>query len=73
MKSVDVNRDGLLDLNFSGIVASYCTGLEKGYGRTDRKLLKLDKINYSFILHQSNENIFKYTGKYKDSICNLFQ
>jgi hypothetical protein len=69
-KNVDVNNDGLLDLNFSGEVASYCKGLESGHGRNDRPPVKIDKINFSFLLEGRNDLKYKFNDK-KDSVCNL--
>jgi hypothetical protein len=37
-KNIDTNNDGLMDLNFSGNLLSFCEGLENGYGREDKNL-----------------------------------
>lgn len=40
----DFNKDGTLDLIFTGKVLYFCKGLEFGYGRKDRKPLKEHSI-----------------------------
>lgn len=72
-KNTDINNDGLLDINFSGEVASYCKGLETGYGRNDRAPVELNKINFTFILKDIKDNYFEYDFPLKDSICNLIK
>ena len=72
-KNIDVNNDGILDVNFSGEVASYCKGLETGYGRNDRAPIGLSKINFSFVLKSENNNHFKCELLSKDSVCNLIK
>jgi len=57
-KNIDVNNDGLLDIVFYGVVASYCKGLETGYGRVDRKPISKTKFTLSFRLKiDKNDNI----------------
>jgi hypothetical protein len=60
MKNIDLNNDGILDLNFSGLEAVYCKGFETGYGRNDRNPLELRKVNFSFVLESEKENPYKY-------------
>jgi hypothetical protein len=72
-KNIDINNDGILDVNFSGKVASYCKGLETGYGRIDRKPISVNKINFSFILKSKNNNHFKCEFISKDSVCALIK
>lgn len=73
VKNTDINNDGLLDINFSGDIASYCKGLETGYGRNDRAPVELNKINFTFILKSLKDNHFKYDFPLMDSICNLIK
>jgi hypothetical protein len=47
LQNIDVNKDGYLDLKFSGIKYSYCKGLET-YGRLDKKPIKQEKISIIF-------------------------
>jgi hypothetical protein len=70
-KNIYMNNDGILDVNFSGEVASYCKGLEVGYGRNDRTPVRLSKINFSFILKSDRNNHFKCDLLSKDSVCVL--
>jgi hypothetical protein len=72
-KNIDMNNDGILDVNFSGEVASYCKGLEVGYGRSDRAPIRLNKINFSFILKCDKNNHFKCDLFSKDSVCVLIK
>ena len=72
-KNIDVNNDGIFDVNFSGDVASYCKGLETGYGRNDRGPITLSKINFSFILKSEKNNHFTCELIPKDSICTLIK
>jgi hypothetical protein len=72
-KNIDIDNDGILDINFSGEVASYCKGLETGYGRNNRTPVELKKINFSFILKSPKDNHFEYDFTLKDSICNLIK
>ncbi len=44
----DLNGDGLLDLNFSGIRNSYCKGLEWGIGRGNRDPIRQDTVFFSY-------------------------
>ena len=72
-KNIDMNNDGILDVNFSGEIASYCKGLEVGYGRNDRAPVRLSKINFSFILKSDKNNHFKCGLLSKDSVCVLIK
>lgn len=47
LQNIDVNKDGYLDLKFSGIKYFYCKGLEN-YGRGDKKPIKQEKITIIF-------------------------
>lgn len=60
LKKTDINNDGLLDINFSGRINSYCKGLETGYGRTDRKPISTKNISFSFLLQRNKANRFSY-------------
>ncbi len=72
-KNMDINNDGIFDVNFSGVVALYCKGLETGYGRNDRNPVSLSKINFSFVLKSEKNNHFKCELLQKDSICALIK
>lgn len=56
-KNIDVDKDGLMDLNFSGDILSFCEGLQNGYGREDRKPTSVFKLNITFIASQKNNEI----------------
>jgi hypothetical protein len=73
IKNVDINNDGILDINFSGQMASYCKGLETEYGRNDRLPISISKINFSLILKHYSNNHFRCNFFPKDSICNLIR
>lgn len=45
----DVNKDGFDDFIFLGNVLYYCEGLERGYGRLDRKPIKKEPIEIQFL------------------------
>ncbi|MFK7905788.1 MAG: hypothetical protein AB8B69_11715 [Chitinophagales bacterium] len=49
IQNQDVNKDGFMDLIFSGNLLVYCSELERGFTSEDRKPLKQKKINYNFI------------------------
>jgi hypothetical protein len=70
LKNIDINNDGVLDINFSGEIASYCKDLEVGFGRNDRNPLSLKKINFSFILQKSIADSLVYDFVASDSVCN---
>lgn len=72
-KNIDMNNDGILDVNFSGEVASYCTGLETGYGRNDRPPVEVSKINFTFILRPERNHHFKCELLSQDSVCALIK
>ncbi len=72
-KNIDINHDGLLDIVFSGVVASYCKGLETGYGRGDRKPISKRKITICFCLKASITNKFAYELLNKKNACKILE
>jgi len=55
IQNQDVNKDGVMDLIFSGNLLVYCSELERGFTSEDRKPLKQKKINYNFITSLSED------------------
>lgn len=53
LQNIDVNKDGYLDLKFTGIKDFYCNGLEQ-YGREDRKPLRKKRIILIFYYNPKN-------------------
>ncbi len=68
IRNVDINGDGLCDINFSGEVASFCKGLEMGYGRNDRNPLKVSRINFTYIAKQEMDTHIRYVFDFDDYI-----
>jgi len=58
LDNVDVNNDGLSDLIFSGSILTFCNGLEKGYGRKDRKPLQKEKIKIIFLTGEHGNDLY---------------
>ncbi|MCW3465168.1 hypothetical protein [Chitinophaga nivalis] len=56
-QNIDINKDGLLDLSFSGNLLSFCKELEFGYGRKDRKPISVSQLNITFLANKSNDKI----------------
>jgi hypothetical protein len=44
----DLNGDGAIDFIFFGVLNSYCQGLESGFGRLDKRPLKITPLNIIF-------------------------
>lgn len=65
----DVNKDGVLDLTFSGKVNYFCDGLEKGFGRQDRKPKSQKDLQIEFLVNDSM-SVFSWR-LLNDTICNL--
>lgn len=56
--NIDINKDGLNDLTFSGSVLTFCKGLETGFGRNDRKPLRRNRIDIVFLTHRNNDGLY---------------
>lgn len=54
LNNVDLNKDGYLDLKFSGIKYIYCEGLEQ-YGRDERKPIKKEKITIVYYYNSGDK------------------
>ncbi len=68
-KSDDVNGDGIQDISFVGKVNYYCKGLETNIGRKDRKPLRSEKINITFVTDKQEAS---FAWSLKDTaICKL--
>lgn len=68
-KNDDVNGDGLGDISFVGKINYYCKGLETNIGRKDRKPLRSENINITFVTARQGGT---FAWSLKDTIiCNL--
>jgi hypothetical protein len=56
-ENTDINSDGLNDLVFSGNALLFCEGLESGYGRKDRKPVKVQKLKITFEAVQGTDTL----------------
>lgn len=57
-KNIDLNGDGLNDLCFTGKALFFCAGLETGYGRKDRKPLKVQPLKIVFETVQGSDSLY---------------
>lgn len=72
-KNIGINHDGLLDIVISGTVASYCKGLETGYGRTDRRPISKRKLTICFRLRLGKTNQVNYQILNKEKVCDILE
>ena len=56
--NVDDNKDGLCDLIFIGQANFYCSGLETGYGRKDRKPLRKEDLHIRFKTQELRDSLY---------------
>lgn len=54
----DINKDGLLDICFTGQVNQYCEGLESGLGRDDILPKKRSRVKIIFLIDKTNQNFW---------------
>ncbi len=54
IKNIDVNNDGLLDLQFTGIEYRYCDGLETGKNRNNSSVISQKNISYIYFQKRTN-------------------
>jgi hypothetical protein len=52
----DINKDGFLDICFTGRINQYCEGLEEGLGRDDILPKKRNKIKIVFLIDKTTQN-----------------
>ncbi len=52
----DINKDGLLDICFTGQINQYCEGLEYGLGKNDISPKKRESVKIVFLIDKVNQN-----------------
>ncbi len=57
IKNQDINKDGFMDLVFSGNLLVYCSELERGFTTEGRKPLKQKKVNYKFVASMADDSL----------------